>query len=337
MEAIWCRYRHGVRVLYYVPAPGKQAALLRDWMFMGLCRPFFPELILHWHAAGLPTWLETYPNRFVRHATLRLLGNASQSISLSEYNLPDARKFAPVNTAIVPNGIPDPCPDFENNVLPQRLARLAARQQLAARGPDPASPSSIEAASQVRILFLGHCTRQKGLFDLLEGVRLAQQQLRESQSPFHLRLVVCGDFLNEAEEKEFQQLKDSAELQPLVDYRGFVKGQAKDEAFREADLFCFPTFYHAESFGLVVAEAMAYGLPVITTRWRAIPEVLPPAYPGLVDPNRPEQIATRLIDFITRSDAQAVRAHFVAHYTIEQHLAALAKAIHGVDQTPDAH
>ena len=44
---------------YYVPAPGKRVALYRDWLVMLLCRPFFKNIILHWHAAGLAKWLET--------------------------------------------------------------------------------------------------------------------------------------------------------------------------------------------------------------------------------------------------------------------------------------
>jgi glycosyltransferase involved in cell wall biosynthesis len=328
LEAIWCRFRHGIKSFYYVPAPPKQAAMVRDWMVMVLCRPFYPELILHWHAAGLPAWLETHSSRLIRKVSFRLLSRAGQSISLTNYNLPDALKLSPLNAMIVPNGISDPCPDFEASVLPQRLARLAVRQQLATLGPASASTPSIEAASLVRVLFLGHCTRQKGLFDTMEGVRVAQRQLQASGSPFQLKLAVCGNFLNQAEEAEFRQLKETADFQSLVEYHGFVTGIAKDQAFRAADLFCFPTFYYAESFGLVVAEAMAYGLPVVTTRWRAIPEVLPPDYAGLVEPNQPEQIAERLVDFITHSDPRALRRHFVAHFTIEQHLTALARAIH---------
>jgi len=41
-------------------------------------------------------------------------------------------------------------------------------------------------------------------------------------------------------------------------------------------------------------EALAFGLPIVTTRWRSIPEMLPPNYPGLVDPKSPGQIAEAL-------------------------------------------
>jgi hypothetical protein len=59
LQAIWCRFRYGVDNFYYVPAPGKRAALYRDWLVMFVCRPFFRRIILHWHAAGLAKWLET--------------------------------------------------------------------------------------------------------------------------------------------------------------------------------------------------------------------------------------------------------------------------------------
>ena len=46
LEAIWCHFRHGVEIFYYVPAPGKPVALYRDWLVMLLCRPFFKKIIL---------------------------------------------------------------------------------------------------------------------------------------------------------------------------------------------------------------------------------------------------------------------------------------------------
>src|SRR4051794_13712285 len=44
LQAIWCRFRYGVRTMYYIPAPGKRSALYRDWMMMLLCRPFFKRV-----------------------------------------------------------------------------------------------------------------------------------------------------------------------------------------------------------------------------------------------------------------------------------------------------
>jgi glycosyltransferase involved in cell wall biosynthesis len=49
-----------------------------------------------------------------------------------------------------------------------------------------------------------------------------------------------------------------------VEYVGEVSGTRKSELYQSADLFALPTF--TENFGVVVAEALAHGLPVITTK-----------------------------------------------------------------------
>ena len=71
-----------------------------------------------------------------------------------------------------------------------------------------------------------------------------------------------------------------------------------------------------------MVEAMAFGLPVVTTRWRSIPEMLPPDYPGLV--------ATRIAGTDRQRAAALVACamwpgrcanYFSRRFTLEQHLA----------------
>ena len=126
-QAIWCRYRYNVRNFYYVPAPGKTVALYRDWLVMFLCRPFFDKIILHWHAAGLAKWLETCVQIRSRAITYRLF-TVSLSVVLSKYNLADARKLLSDQIRVVSNGIPDPCPHFNEVILLRRRARFLARK-----------------------------------------------------------------------------------------------------------------------------------------------------------------------------------------------------------------
>ena len=336
LQAIWIRYRYGVTNFYYVPAPGKKLALYRDWLVMLVCRPFFKKLILHWHAAGLAKWLEMENSIQYRAITWRMFRPVDLSIVLSRFNQGDGQKLLSGKTMVLGNGIPDPCSDFMATMLPRRRARLAARVRLlAGKSLQPSETAAAGGAPQiVKILYLAHCMRKKGLFDAVEAVRLANRQLAKRGSPLQLQLAVAGHFVTSDEQAEFDRLRRDPELTGALRHVGFVSGDRKSALYREADIFCFPTYYPAESFGLVVVEAMAFGLPIVTTRWRSLPELFPMDYPGLVDVQSPDQVASALIQFATspKDDLPTqLRSRFQDHFVFEQHLANLAAALHSVE------
>ncbi len=125
LRAIWLRFRHGADNFYYVPAPGKRAALHRDWLVMLLCRPFFKRLILHWHAAGRAKWLEAATNARVRDFTYQRFKNASISIASSDSSRLEAEKFLPRQVTIVPDN------DAGLEQIVQHLRHLEAGVQTA--------------------------------------------------------------------------------------------------------------------------------------------------------------------------------------------------------------
>jgi hypothetical protein len=57
---------------------------------------------------------------------------------------------------------------------------------------------------------------------------------------------------------------------------------------------------------------MAFGLPIVTTRWRSIPELLPSGYPGLVAIRSPAQIADHLLQLLPVKAAKVFEICFYA-------------------------
>ena len=338
LQAIWCRFRYGVDNFYYIPAPGKRSALYRDWVVMLICRPFFRRVILHWHAAGLAKWLEMVVAMRSRSLTYRLMKQVDLSIVLSKYNRADAEKLFSQRVRVVSNGIPDPCPRFAEEVLTRRKARFAARRKLlsGAKLEDADLRDTGGNPQEIRVLYLAHCTREKGVFDTLAAVTLASQRLRSRNAPISLRLLVTGGFVKAEEKAEFDRKLAEPGMADLVQYLGFVSGEQKHQLLREADVFCFPTYYENENQPVNLIEALAFGLPVLTTRWRSLPELFPENYPGLVNVRSPEQLADRLLALITVETGEGFRDIYLRSYTLERHLAGLADAFRQLESATPA-
>jgi glycosyltransferase involved in cell wall biosynthesis len=178
------------------------------------------------------------------------------------------------------------------------------------------------------VLFLGHCTRAKGLFEAVEGAILAQRELVQQKSLIRLRLTVAGEFVDPQEEAEFMRLC-SGQAPGLVEHIGYITGGKKEEFLRKSDSFCFPS--HLESFGLVLVEAMAFGLPIVTTRCGALPEVMPVGYAGIVEPRSPDQIARALLLIMIDQSFTKLRSHFETRYTLPRHLEQLSCALKSIE------
>lgn len=124
-------------------------------------------------------------------------------------------------------------------------------------------PNGIDVADTVRpprsgqtrvALFLGRIHPIKGLPLLIQ----AWARLR----PRGWRLDIAGP--DEAGYRAaLEREVAAANLVEVVRFLGPVDGEAKEQAFADADLFVLPSY--SESFGMAVGEALAHGLPVLTT------------------------------------------------------------------------
>lgn len=324
-KALWFRFRHGAANLYYIPTPPVKVPLYRDWVVLTLLRPFFRNFIQHWEAAGLGEWIVQQP-AWSKWLTQLSHGRSALSVALSSFGEKDAALFRSRRSIVIPNGVPDPCPNFAE-LQRARHERLRARQ--AAWDPIPASvhPHPVE----IRVLFLSLCSREKGVFDAMDGVCQANRICRDGRLPVRFELTVAGPFPDASTEAFFKQTLERLGNPNTIRHVGFADADLKTKLLAEADIFCFPTYYYAESFGIVIAEAMAFGLPIVATRWRSVPDFFPPNYPGLVDIQSPDQIAGALLDLATRDDSEGFRAKFLENYTVEKFLERMAAAIKSID------
>jgi glycosyltransferase involved in cell wall biosynthesis len=138
----------------------------------------------------------------------------------------------------------------------------------------PSYPTSRLPRSKYRALFLSRLHPKKGLPMLLDAWA--------SIKPPSWELVIAGND-HDGHQKEMEQKVISLGLKDSVIFTGPVYNENKETLYRESDLFILPS--HSENFGIVVAEALQFGIPVITTTGTPWQELHTHQCGWWVDPN----------------------------------------------------
>lgn len=184
---------------------------------------------------------------------------------------------------------------FDERDRPRR--RIEARQEWGLRPEETVA------------LFAGMNYRLKGLEPLLQAVRLLPREAR-------FRLLVAGN----PETKKVQRLAERLNVAQRVRFVGYCADMRN--AYFAADFFVHPTFYDPCSH--VVLEAMACGLPVITTRYNGATELMNPPREGLVidNPHDHDRLASCLKQFLDparRSACSQAARKTALQWTFEHH------------------
>ena len=139
------------------------------------------------------------------------------------------------------------------------------------------------------LLFIGRLEPRKGALLLIE----AFAQVRRTHPA--ARLVICGDGVQAGAARA---LATRLAVADAIQFTGRLDEAAKRRLYGEADLFCAPSPY-GESYGLVLVEAMAAGLPVVAAGNSGYRGVLTgPGAAGLVPPGNVAELAARLSEFL---------------------------------------
>jgi glycosyltransferase involved in cell wall biosynthesis len=138
-----------------------------------------------------------------------------------------------------------------------------------------------EAGGPLRLLFVGTLSQRKGIKYLIQAL--------ESLPSGAVELTICGRAVDDLE--LFRQCKVPIHLHPSISAEGLL------DAYRSADVFVFPSL--AEGFAQVLLEAMASGLPIITTTRTAGPDLIRPGREGfIIEPGSASELAIHIEKFL---------------------------------------
>jgi Glycosyltransferase len=153
-------------------------------------------------------------------------------------------------------------PDFPLRIIPNGIDINVFKPGL--------SPIRHLRDDSVNILFVGRLEKRKGLGDLLRGYEFMRARVPQS------RLIVVGDGPLRGKVESYI----ARHRLPNVVMAGYVPDSVKPRYYDSADIFCAPAT-GAESFGIVLLEAMASGLPVVATEVSGYMSVLEPGRDSL--------------------------------------------------------
>ena len=232
---------------------------------------------IHAHFAGYPTTIATYLSELL-HVPFSFTAHAHDIYA--EKNLL-SEKIGKAKFVIT-------CTQYNKNylrtlILPQHEIKIHVLYHGVKIKKWEYKPTNIrrDNLSPLRILTIGRMVEKKGFIYLLQAIQLLKN---EGQ------IVECTIVGRGAEEKMLKQYCLKNNLQKEVTFIGWQSTSTIKQLLYTADLFILPSIITADGdrdgIPNVLMEAMATGLPVISTNISAIPELIKDHYNGLLVPEK---------------------------------------------------
>jgi glycosyltransferase involved in cell wall biosynthesis len=229
-------------------------------LYLLLSKIFKKKVIFHIHGGGFDNFYRK-SNRFAKYIISKTLNLSDRIIVLSPTWKNILADYIPQNKTGVLN-------NFINFSQYNRMKKKAGLLN-----------------KQLKVLFIGGAgAKQKGFYDLVKAI----PQVTKNFENIIFLLVACSDI------KEINALLQSEEMSSHTKVMGYLTGNDKIEAFVSSDIFVLPSYVEGLPFTLL--EAMAAGLPIITTPVGAIPDVIREGKNGFfVKPGDYETLAKKIL------------------------------------------
>lgn len=215
-------------------------------------------------------WLRIFIKPFIEYLNWHLTSEEEQKDVLAVY--PKAKTF------VIPNGIDTSIIEIRE----QKKDRLFYRKY----------SENVNENSKV-IISLGRFQKVKGFDILIEAYKKVKEQVQEA-----LLFIAGEDF---GEKSNLQNLISSNNLTDKIFLVGHIESEEKINFVKNADIFALPS--HHENFGMVYAEALAAGTPVVAstnTPWQDVEKF----NCGKWIENTPEKFAEAIIEILSSDNIQ---------------------------------
>ncbi len=260
-----------IDLVVYPPGGPQTVPLIRDLLLLPWVQLLCRRVALHFHAGGIADRLET--GGLLPCLAASLYGRCQLAIVMTDFNRRD----------------PVACGIHEIIVVPHLL-------------DDCYDPSLVQKDdSEQRILSMGHLCPDKGTPMLIEA-------FAEIAGEFPCTVLeLAGEPLPPYSFEELRACLVHFGIEQRVRLLGVVHGAEKLRAFGRASLFVFPSIAPYESFGLVMVEAMMWGIPLIVSDWRGNRDVAGEvaAYFDPTDANAPAKLAEAMRACLTQSSSRS--------------------------------
>jgi glycosyltransferase involved in cell wall biosynthesis len=252
--------------LVLIPISQSTIGFLKDSVFIMIARFYKCKTLLHLRGSNFKQWLNR-TNFLVKWYSVKCLKSTQGVIVLGQNLRYIFEEYFPKEKIFVsPNG--------GNYNLPERI-----RQD----------------NEKIRILYLGNLQASKGIQDVIDAAIIMQQT---HAGKFELEII--GAWRNE--ELKSNCLKKAETSGLPVNFFPPESGKNKLQHLRNADIFVFPP-REPEGHPWVIVEAMAAGLPIISTDKGAIIESVIDGRNGYIVPSgNPKEIAFRMVELTDNKD-----------------------------------
>ena len=259
----------------------------RDIVYLLLAKAMGKRVVYQVHGGALPL-VFFHGKPLLTGLLRRVLRAADVVVLLAQCELQAYRHFEPALALdVIPNAID-------------------AGSDLGAKPLAPQRPLSL--------VYVGRLAESKGLFDLLEALRL----VRAAGVTATLSLAGSGPI-----EGALRERVAELGLHEAVCFLGPVFGAAKEAVWRQADLFGFPTL-HQEGLPYALLESMAARTPVLVCPVGAIADVMQDGVHGVfLPPRKPQALADAIVRLdgdraLLQRMGQACRERIESAYTVER-------------------